>query len=294
MEITAKLVAALREQTGAGLMDCKRALVETEGDIEKAIVYLREKGIAKAAKKADRIAAEGLCNVLIDGNYAAIYELNSETDFVARNEKFLELLDKVGLYILANKATSVEEALSSSLDGKVLNDVITDNTATIGEKLSLRRVQLLTKKDDEVFGSYKHNGGKIAVVTVVKGSDTVAKEIALQVSAMKPRYKDRSEIDPEFIASETEIIRAVTIKEFEEAGKDTKNVENVVSGRVSKSLKEICLFDQVYIREQKLTVSQYLSQEKSSVVTFVRLEVGEGIVKKVSDFRQEVLEATSK
>ena len=294
MEITANLVKDLREKTGAGMMDCKKALVETNGDIDKAIDYLREKGIAKAAKKAERIAAEGLCNVVTEGDYATLYELNSETDFVAKNEKFLDLLYLIGAAIITKKVDNVDAALAIDVKGKTIEQYITEGTATIGEKLSLRRVILVKKAPAQIFGSYKHNGGKIAVLTILEGGKFEdAKDIAMHVAALKPQFLNSSEVSPELLKSETDITKKATEEEFKELGKPLNNIDKVVEGRVSKWLKEICLEDQVFVKgDGKETVRNYLNNKHAKVVKFLKLEVGEGIEKRVNDFAAEVAAAS--
>ncbi|MBN2300200.1 MAG: elongation factor Ts [Acholeplasmataceae bacterium] len=285
MAITAQLVKELREKTGAGMMDCKNALQHTDGDIDAAIDYLREKGIAKAAKKAGRIAAEGLCSVAIEDNEAVIFELNSETDFVAKNEKFVNLIDQVGSTILNSKANSTEEALALTVDGKSLETVLADATATIGEKLSLRRVSRVVKKADQGFGSYKHMGGRIAVLTVLSNDKPeVAKDIAMHVAAQKPLFLDRSQIDQETLAHEKHILSQQALAE----GKPAEIVEKMVIGRLNKYLQDICLVDQGFVKDPDQKVSAYLKQNQTSVLSFIRLEVGEGIEKKEEDFAAEV------
>lgn len=285
MAVTAQLVKELREKTGAGMMDCKNALEHTNGDIDAAVDYLREKGIAKAAKKAGRIAAEGLCSVAINNNEAVIFELNSETDFVAKNEKFTDLLDKVGQTILNSKATNTEEALGLNVDGKTLETVLADATATIGEKISLRRVSRVVKDDAQGFGSYLHMGGRIAVLAVVeKENAEVAKDIAMHVAAQKPLYLDRSQIDQETLEHEKHILTQQALSE----GKPANIVEKMVIGRLNKYLQDICLVDQGFVKDPDTKVSQYLKQHQNSVLSFVRLEVGEGIEKKEEDFAAEV------
>lgn len=285
MAITAQLVKELRERTGAGMMDCKGALTHTDGDIEAAIDYLREKGIAKAAKKAGRIAAEGLCNVIVEGNEAVIYELNSETDFVAKNEKFLDLLNKVGQTILGSKASSSEEALTVEIDGKSLEFVLADATATIGEKLSLRRVTRVIKTDQQGFGFYKHMGGRIAVLTVLSSDKPeVAKDIAMHIAAQKPLFLDRSQVDQELLEHEKHILTQQALLE----GKPANIVEKMVLGRVNKYLQDICLVDQGFVKDPEVKVSAYLKSNQTSVLSFIRLEVGEGIEKKEEDFAAEV------
>ncbi|MBU1093279.1 MAG: translation elongation factor Ts [Firmicutes bacterium] len=285
MAITAQLVKELRERTGAGMMDCKGALEHTNGNIEEAIDYLREKGIAKAAKKAGRIAAEGLCSVVVEDNEAVIFELNSETDFVAKNDKFLDLLNKVGQTLLSSKATSTEEALAAAVDGKTLDLVLADATATIGEKLSLRRVTRVIKTSEQGFGAYKHMGGRIAVLTVLSSDKPeVAKDIAMHIAAQKPLFLDRSQVDQELLEHEKHILTQQALLE----GKPANIVEKMVLGRVNKYLQDICLVDQGFVKDPEVKVSAYLKSNQTSVLSFIRLEVGEGIEKKEEDFAAEV------
>ena len=283
--ISASLVKQLREKTGAGMMDCKRALTETNGNIDAAIDWLREKGISKAQKKADRIAAEGLCEVAISGNDAYVYELNSETDFVAKNEKFITLLEQIGQACIASGAECAECALAATLNGETVSELIVNATATIGEKISLRRVQHVVKADDEVFGVYKHNGGKIAVLTVIKGSnESIAKDICMHVAAINPRFLDRTSVDPETIEHERKVLTAEALNE----GKPEAIVAKMVEGRIQKFLKEICLVDQPFVKNPDLTVGAHLKACGSAAVKFVRYEVGEGMEKRVDDFAAEV------
>ncbi|MDD3067798.1 MAG: translation elongation factor Ts [Acholeplasmataceae bacterium] len=285
MAITAQQVKELRERTGAGMMDCKGALEHTNGDMEAAIDYLREKGIAKAAKKAGRIAAEGLCNVVIKGNEAVIYELNSETDFVAKNNQFLDLLSEVGNAIINSKATNTEEALNATLNGKTLETVIADATATIGEKISLRRVSRVTKQDSQGFGSYLHMGGRIAVINVMENDDQeVAKDMAMHIAAQNPRYLDRSEVDQETLEHEKHVLTQQALAE----GKPANIVDKMVIGRLNKYLQDICLVDQGFVKDPDQKVSEYLKSNKNAVKSFIRLAVGEGIEKKEEDFAAEV------
>ncbi|MDY0338790.1 MAG: translation elongation factor Ts [Acholeplasmataceae bacterium] len=285
MAITAQQVKELRERTGAGMMDCKGALEHTNGDMEAAIDYLREKGIAKAAKKAGRIAAEGLCNVVINGNEAVIYELNSETDFVAKNNQFLDLLSEVGNAIINSNATNTEEALNATLNGKTLETVIADATATIGEKISLRRVSRVTKQDSQGFGSYLHMGGRIAVINVMENDDQeVAKDMAMHIAAQNPRYLDRSEVDQETLEHEKHVLTQQALAE----GKPANIVDKMVIGRLNKYLQDICLVDQGFVKDPDQKVSEYLKSNKNAVKSFIRLAVGEGIEKKEEDFAAEV------
>ena len=285
MAITAQQVKELRERTGAGMMDCKGALEHTNGDMEAAIDFLREKGIAKAAKKAGRIAAEGLCNVVINGNEAVIYELNSETDFVAKNNQFLELLNEVGQAIVQSKATNTEEALSIDLGGKSLETVIADATATIGEKISLRRVSRVVKQDSEGFGSYLHMGGRIAVLNVMDKDDAeVAKDMAMHIAAQNPKYLDRTQVDQETLEHEKHVLTQQALAE----GKPANIVDKMVIGRLNKYLQDICLVDQGFVKDPDQKVSEYLKSNKNAVKSFIRLAVGEGIEKKEEDFAAEV------
>lgn len=286
MNITAEMVKNLREMTGAGMMDCKKALVETNGDMDKAVDYLREKGISKAAKKADRIAAEGLSNIFIDGNKAVVLEVNSETDFVAKNAEFQELVEKIGKTILNSDVKSVEDALNLTVDGSTLNDLIVAATAKIGEKLSLRRFELITKKDDEVFGTYLHMGGKISSLIVLKGgNESVAKDIAMQSAAMKPSYVSRDEVP----SSEVEHERSVLTSQAIEEGKKPEFVDKIIEGRLSKYFEEVCLVDQAFVKDSGLTVKAYLSQNNAEVILMIRYEVGEGMEKRNDNFAEEVM-----
>ncbi len=285
MAVTAALVKQLRDKTGAGMLDCKKALVETNGDIDKAIDYLREKGIAKAAKKADRIAAEGLCNVLVKDNKAVLYELNSETDFVAKNQEFLSLLDNIGNAILESDAKSLEEALNVEVNGKPIADTVVEATAKIGEKLTLRRLEVIEKNDDMVFGAYSHMGGRIVSLAVLNGgNDVVAKDVAMHVAAINPRYLDQTQISEDVIEHERQVLRNEALNE----GKPEQIVDKMVQGRLNKFLKEICLVNQPFVKNPDLTVSQYVKEADASIVSFVRLEVGEGIEKRQEDFASEV------
>lgn len=285
MAVTAALVKTLREKTGAGMLDCKKALEATDGNLDQAIDYLREKGIAKAAKKADRIAAEGLCNIVIDGNLAYVYEINSETDFVAKNSEFLGLIERVGQALVANKVTDLDSALAATIEGKTLADVIVDATAKIGEKLSLRRVVVLSKEDSQTFGPYLHMGGRIASLALVEGdNDTLAKDIAMHVAANNPQYLDQSQISEEFINHERDVLRAEALNE----GKPENIVDKMVVGRLNKYLKEICLVNQPFVKNPDVTVEAHAKSLNSAVVTYVRLEVGEGIEKRQDDFAAEV------
>lgn len=281
----AQLVKDLRERTGAGMMDCKKALEACENNIDKAIDWLRENGIAKAAKKGDRVAAEGLTKIYVEGNKAILLELNSETDFVAKNEQFLEILDKIAVAILNSGVKTVDEALNVSVDGETINDVIINATATIGEKITLRRFEILEKTDDQEFVSYSHMGGRIGVIEVVKGSNNeVASQVAMHIAATNPRYLDETQIDPEVLKHEEEVLTKEALNE----GKPANIVENMVKGRIAKFKKEICLLDQQFVVNPDFTVSQVLSDNGLEIVSYARYEVGEGIEKEEVNFADEV------
>ena len=287
--ISASLVKELREKTGAGMMDCKKALTECNGDINAAADWLREKGIAKAAKKATRIAAEGLADVAIAGNKAYLFELNSETDFVAKNEKFIILLNQIGQACVASDAACEKCALAASVDGQTVEELIVAATATIGEKISLRRVTKVEKADDEVFGVYKHNGGKIVVVSVIKGNDElVAKDICMHVAMYNPRYLDASFVEQSVLDHEADVIKAEIANDPANASKPENIIEKMVMGRLAKFKKEICLVDQAFVKDPSVTVAQYLASKNSSAVNYVRYEVGEGMEKRNDDFAAEV------
>ena len=285
--ITAALVKELREKTGAGMMDCKKALQECNGDLSAAADWLREKGIAKAAKKAERIAAEGLCEVAVNGNTAYVFELNAETDFVAKNEKFLKILEQIAQICVENNCQNIEDILAATLDGQTGNDIIVSATATIGEKISLRRLAVVNKADDEVFGVYKHNGGKILVVSVIKGEDAlVAKDICMHVAMYNPRYLDETQVDPEVIEHERKVLVAEAKQQNPE--KPEAILEKMVEGRIRKFKKEICLVDQAFVKDPSVSVAQYLASKNTKAVSYLRYEVGEGMEKRNDDFAAEV------
>ena len=281
----AQLVKELRERTGAGMMDCKKALEATGEDMDKAIDWLRENGIAKAAKKGDRVASEGLTKIYEEGNKAILLELNSETDFVAKNEQFLELLDKLAENILKSDAKTVEEASAITIDGETINDIIINATATIGEKISLRRFEVLTKNDDEQFVTYSHMGGRIGVVVVVEGdNEETSRQVAMHIAASNPQYLDETQIDPEVLKHEEEILRKEALNE----GKPENIVDNMVKGRMQKFKKEICLLDQPFVIDPDLTVQKALENNGLVITSFARYEVGEGIEREEVDFAAEV------
>ena len=284
--VDAKTVAELRAKTGAGMMDCKKALSETNGDINAAIDYLREKGIAKAAKKESRIAAEGLANVYINGNKAVILEVNSETDFVSKNEEFTSMLDTIGNTILNSNAKTVEEALELPCEEGTIKDLIIAKTAKIGEKLSLRRIEVVEKTDDETFGNYLHMGGKIAVLTVLTGAnEEVAKDVAMQAAAMKPEFVREDEIPTDRVEKERAIFKEQAMNE----GKPAEIAEKMVEGRLKKFFKEICLVSQSFIKNGDIDVATYVKNNGGEVKSMIRYEVGEGMEKRNDNFAEEVM-----
>ncbi len=283
--ITANMVKELREQTGAGMLDCKKALTETNGNMEEAITWLREKGISKAAKKQTRIAAEGLATAKINGNDAVLVEVNSETDFVAKNPEFVSLVDGIANVILDKKPANMEEAMKLELDGTSIEEAIVNKTATIGEKLSFRRFELVEKTDNQVFGTYSHMGGKIVTLALLEGNDTeVAKDIAMQIAAMRPLYLDRESVPEERIQKEREILT----EQAENEGLDSNKLPMIVNGRLNKFFEEICLVDQGFVKENKMKVSKYIESKNMKILSFVRYEVGEGMEKKEENFADEV------
>ena len=283
--ISASLVKELREATGAGMLDCKKALEATNGNIEEAVTWLREKGISKAAKKASRIAAEGLAVAKINGNKAVILEVNSETDFVAKNEEFTTLVDKIANAVLNGDAKTVEEALKLTVDGNTVEELIVEKTATIGEKLSFRRFEVVTKEDSQVFGTYSHMGGKIVALTVLSSDSELAKDIAMQVAAMRPLYLDRTMVPAEVLEKEKTILR----EQAENEGLDASKLDMIVNGRVNKYYEEVCLVDQGFIKENKMKVNKYVESKNSNIECFVRYEVGEGMEKREENFADEVM-----
>lgn len=289
--ISAQQVKELRESTGAGMLDCKNALEATNGNMEAAIDYLREKGIAKANKKESRIAAEGLASIYTNANKAVILEVNSETDFVSKNEEFKSMLDIIGNTILNSDVTDMESALNLKYEEGTLNDLIISNTAKIGEKLSFRRFAVLTKENDEHFGTYLHMGGRIAALTKIKGAnDEVAKDVAMQAAAMKPEYVFENEVPTEVIEREKSVFKEQAINE----GKPAEIAEKMVEGRLKKFFKEICLANQAFIKDNDINVSTYVKNNGGELVAMIRYEVGEGIEKKTEDFASEVMAQVTK
>ncbi len=283
--ISASMVKDLREATGAGMLDCKKALEASNGNMEDAITWLREKGISKAAKKASRIAAEGLAVAKVNGNKAVVVEVNSETDFVAKNQEFVNLVQIVADTVLNSDVTTVEDALKLTHDGKTIEELIVDKTATIGEKLSFRRFHVLTKEDDQVFGTYSHMGGKIVAISLLTKDSELAKDIAMQVAAMRPLYLNREAVPADVLDKE----RAILHEQAENEGLDASKIDMIVNGRINKYYEEVCLVDQGFIKENKMKVNKYVESKGSEIVDFVRYEVGEGMEKREENFADEVM-----
>jgi elongation factor Ts len=284
--ITASQVKELRESTGAGMMDCKKALEATNGDMNAAVDWLREKGISKAAKKADRIAAEGLAYITIEGNVASIIEINSETDFVAKNSEFTDMVKEIGKIIVDNEVSTMEEAMKLPSSNGTVEDLVVAKTAKIGEKLSFRRFERIVKNDNESFGEYIHMGGKIAVLTVLDGANSeVAKEVSMHAAAMRPSYVKSSDVPTDVLEKEKAIMKEQLLNE----GKPEDRIEGILVGKVKKYYEEVCLEDQIFVKaENKETVSQYVKNNGGSIVTMVRYEVGEGMEKREENFAEEV------
>ncbi|WP_064093685.1 translation elongation factor Ts [Rossellomorea aquimaris] len=293
MAITAQMVKELREKTGAGMMDCKKALTETDGDMDKAIDFLREKGIAKAAKKADRIAAEGTTYIASEGNTAIIFEVNAETDFVAKNENFQSLVKELADHLLANKPSSVEEALEQKMtNGSTVTEFINAAIAKIGEKITLRRFEIRTKGENAAFGEYLHMGGRIAVLTVVEGTTdaSVAKDVAMHAAALNPKYVSRDQVSAEEVEREREVLKQQALNE----GKPENIVEKMVEGRLGKYFEDICILDQTFVKNPDQKVRQYLEANKATLTDFIRYEVGEGLEKRQDNFAEEVMSQVKK
>ncbi len=324
----AKLVKELRERTGAGMMDCKKALEASDNNIDAAIDWLRENGIAKAAKKGDRVAAEGLTKVVINGNKAVILELNSETDFVAKNEQFLELLETIANALVNSDAKTLEEGLAVEVDGTSINELVVQGTASIGEKIDLRRFKIIEKTDEQEFASYAHMGGKISVLSLTNGNDeATTKQVCMHIAASNPQYISEADVDAAVVAKEEEMLVIEAIREqiFKavlkeeqikpinltpereaqvnaivderfaekfEADKESTMIQNIVRGKLNKFLKSICLVDQAYVIDTDKKVSQVLADANLELVEFVRYEVGEGIEKEEVDFAAEVAAQT--
>ena len=279
-------VKELRDKTGAGMLDCKKALEATNGNMNEAIDWLREKGISKAEKKASRVAAEGLCKIVTDGNKEVILEVNSETDFVAKNEEFTNFVDYLANTILANNLKTHEEVLSFDDNGETVEAKLVALTAKIGEKLSFRRHELVEKNDNEVFGSYLHMGGKIgALVVLADTSSEVAKDVAMHVAAMAPVCATRSDVPADMVDHESKVIKEQVMNE----GKPADIAEKMVTGRLNKFYKEICLEEQEFIKDSSVNVGTFVKNNGGSIVSMIRYAVGEGIEKKEENFADEVM-----
>jgi translation elongation factor Ts len=283
-------IKTLRETTGAGMLDCKKALEESKGNMDEAIDWLREKGISKMAKKESRIAAEGLSDILVDGNSAVIIEVNSETDFVAKNEEFKKFIELVGKTVLNSDAADIESAMNLNTEKGTLMEVLTALVAKIGEKISFRRFERIIKSDNEVFGKYLHMGGKISVLTILEGTnEEVAKDISMHIAAMSPSYIKRDEVPAEVLEKEKDIIKEQAINE----GKPADIAEKMVAGRINKYYKEVCLLEQEFVKDPDMTIQVYLDKNNMSVKQIVRYGVGEGIEKRNDDFASEVMSQIS-
>ncbi len=282
----AKLVKELRERTGAGMMDCKKALEASNQDIDTAIDWLRENGIAKAAKKGDRVAAEGLTKVEIKGNKAIILELNSETDFVAKNDQFLELLSTISGLLIDSEATTLEEGLAvTDSEGTSISELVTNGTASIGEKIDLRRFKIITKSDDQAFANYSHMGGRISVLALTNGDNVeVTKQVCMHIAAANPQYLSTDQISEETVAKERDILTKEALSE----GKPENIVAKMVEGRLNKYFQEICLLEQDFVVDTDKKVKQVLADGNVELVEYARFEVGEGIEKEEVDFAAEV------
>ena len=279
-------VKELRERTGAGMMDCKKALQETNGNMDAAIDWLREKGISKAEKKESRIAAEGITKIVVDDNDAVIVEVNSETDFVAKNKEFTDFVDMLANTIVKNDKTTLEDVLQIKVDDETINDKLIALVAKIGEKISFRRFEKITKTDDEVFGAYSHMGGRIGVITKVKGTnEEVAKDVAMHIAAMRPLCQSREDVDQATLEHEQKVIKEQVMNE----GKPAEIAEKMVAGRINKFYKENCLLEQEFIKESKVSVEQFLKNNNSTLISYVRYEVGEGLEKREENFAEEVM-----
>ena len=280
-------VKELREKTGAGMMDCKKALEACEGNQDKAVDWLREKGIAKAAKKESRIAAEGITESNENGNEAIIFEVNCETDFVTKNEKFHALVKELKDTLMNAKCNNTEEALEVKLsDGKTVQERIVEETATIGEKISFRRFARVTKNDDEVFGIYSHMGGKITSIVVVKGANAeVAKDVAMQAAAMGPKYVFKEDVPEEEVNREREVLKEQAMNE----GKPADIAEKMVEGRLRKYFEEVCLSLQAFIKDGDINVDKYVTNNGGELKSMVMFKVGEGIQKREENFADEVM-----
>ncbi|MET3575285.1 translation elongation factor Ts [Bhargavaea ullalensis] len=286
--VTAQMVKELREKTGAGMMDCKKALTQTDGDMDAAVDFLREKGLSSAAKKADRIAAEGSVAVKVDGDKAVILEVNAETDFVAKNEAFQQLVSDLADHILNEQPADVEAALSSKMEnGNTVADHISNAVAKIGEKITLRRFEIMEKTDADAFGAYIHMGGRIGVLTLLEGStdENVAKDVAMHIAALNPKYISRDQVSEEEVEHERKVLTEQALNE----GKPENIVAKMVEGRLGKFFEEICVLDQQFVKDPDKKVRDFVKSSGGELKAFVRYAVGEGIEKREDNFAEEVM-----
>ncbi len=285
---SAKDVKALRDKTGAGMMDCKKALQEANGNMDDAITWLREKGISKAAKKAERIAAEGLTEGASIDNSAVIFEVNSETDFVAKNEEFQNFVKKLRKTLVDANVKTMEEAKALTLEDteETIGEAIVNLTAKIGEKISFRRFEIVKKTDSQVFGIYSHMGGKITSLVVLEGAnEDVARDVAMHAAAMRPQYLNKDEVPSDVLSKEQEIMKEQLLNE----GKPEDRISQILVGKTNKFYEEVCLENQIFIKaENKETVGKYVSNNGGSIVKMIRYEVGEGMEKREENFAEEV------
>ena len=296
MAVSMESIKSLRASTGAGIVDCRNALEACGGDVSAAADWLREKGIAKAAKKASRIAAEGLTQVSVCGNVAAVVEVNSETDFVAKNDQFQSVVKIIADAVCAAQPKTMEEANAIVVEGKTIETIVVDATATIGEKISFRRFEVLTKSDEESFGHYIHMGGKIAALTIVKGAEKsdLARDLAMHVAALTPTYVGIENVPADAVAHERKIQLEAAKNDPKLAGKPEAALEKILDGKVRKALSEVCLLEQEFVKEPGKKVSQVFTEAQSAVVTFIRYGVGEGMQKREENFADEVMAQVNK
>lgn len=291
-KITAAQVKELRDLTGVGMMDAKNALVETEGNLDDAISLLREKGLAASAKKAGRIAAEGITAVKVDGNKAALIEVNAETDFVAKNDRFQELVEDIITVVLNNNPADLEAALALDLKGQSVENAISEATSVIGEKITLRRFEVFEKSDADAFGSYVHMGGRISALVLLEGTtdEDVANDVAMHIAAINPRFVRREDVPAEEVAKETEIQKELALNE----GRPENVLDRIVEGRLNKWYSEICLEDQDFVKDSDQKVADFVKKSGGKIAKFARYEVGEGLERRSEDFAAEVAEQMRK
>lgn len=286
MNITASMVKDLREASGAGMMDCKKALQEANGNMDEAINYLREKGIAKSLKKESRIAAEGLASIYQEDAKAIILEVNSETDFVSKNDEFKEMIEIIGTTLLKANPENLDDALSVKYEDGTIADFIINKTAKIGEKLSLRRFEIVEKTKEDTFGVYIHMGGKIASLVLIKGNnEEVAKDVAMQEAAMKPLFVFPKDVPDDVLDNEKMIAKEQALNE----GKTEEIANKMVDGKIKKYYKENCLTEQVFIKDDKISVNEYLKKNNCELLKVIRYEVGEGMAHREENFAEEVM-----